>query len=174
MVTRPEETKEATGTEAATEYKRSVPYIAAVTVGAVFWGYIITKRVNRMLIGRYDNVVYQIRRAESLSNRYAAFKFFVLGGAVVPTATLGALYAAYRNQEKDGEGKGARPLKAEAAAASKAASDKLAGYASNANKRLELIAEGVRGSVLAQAGPRMAEDLRRDVAAVKRWIRNLF
>ncbi|CDR96933.1 hypothetical protein BBBOND_0308370 [Babesia bigemina] len=161
------------GTDQQDNHKRCIPYIAAVTTGTVFWGYIITKRVNRMLIGRYDDVVYQIRRAESLSNRFKAFKLFTIGGAVVPAVTLAAAYVAGRRQDKSEE-QLSKQLRDEAVAASKAASSKLADCTYNASKRLERIADGVKGLGLEQAGQRMANDLRNDIQAAKRWIKNLF
>ncbi|GBE59010.1 Fanconi anemia group J [Babesia ovata] len=151
----PGEEEAAARTDNQDNYKRCIPYIGLVTTGTVFWGYIITKRVNRMLIGRYDDVVYQIRRAESLSNRFKAFKLFTIGGAVVPALTLAAVYIAGRRQDKNEE-QLSKQLKAEAVEVSKAASSKLADCTYNASKRLERIADGNDDN--ARPGPAYTDD----------------
>lgn len=155
----------------AEDHKRSLPYIATVASGTVIWTYILTKRVNRMLIGRYSNIVYQIRRAESISNRYTAFKFFTIGGAVVPTVVLAAAYLV----SSKGSGKEeVKNIRGEAVALSKATSHSIYRYTSDASRRLEHIAEGVKGTLVPEGIPRMGEELRKDITALKRWLKNIF
>ncbi|UKJ90321.1 hypothetical protein MACJ_001253 [Theileria orientalis] len=73
--------------------KLNNPYVITTLVLLnLVWGYNIYKRVNKMLSNNYSNVIYQIRKPDSISNRLSAFKYFILGGSVVPISFLSFVY----------------------------------------------------------------------------------
>ncbi|EAN32624.2 putative integral membrane protein [Theileria parva strain Muguga] len=149
------------------------PYtLSALAVGNVVWGYNIFRRINRLLNIRYSNPVYQIRRPESLSNRLIAFKYFCIGGSIVPIVSLA--YVLYnKNKFKPSESSDDTHAD-DSKTILKNINTTISKYANNAGARLENLSNGVKEFVPESNFRGMGLDLKKDINKLRSWISNIF
>ncbi|BAM40065.1 conserved hypothetical protein [Theileria orientalis strain Shintoku] len=184
--------------------KLNNPYVISTLVLLnIIWGYNIYKRVNKMLSNNYSNVIYQIRKPNSISNRFWAFKYFILGGSVVPITFLSFVYYTnFRNNKLNTRmnsnnvfdlnlGDNIGRYVNEASKCSTNTPDAhsknynsrlliddinsvLSKYSNNASVRLENLSENVKRFVPKDNFRNMGVDLKKDINKLKGLFSNIF
>ncbi|UVC49903.1 hypothetical protein MACK_003521 [Theileria orientalis] len=184
--------------------KLNNPYVITTLVLLnIIWGYNIYKRVNKMLSNNYSNVIYQIRKPNSISNRLSAFKYFVLGGSVVPISFLSFIYYTNIKNNKlnsrihnnnvngidfgDNIGKYVKESSKYITSTPDTQSrnynsrifiddinNVLSKYSNNASVRLENFSENVKKFVPKDNFRNMGVDLKKDINKLKGWFSNIF
>ncbi|AFZ79212.1 hypothetical protein BEWA_020590 [Theileria equi strain WA] len=160
--------EKATITEKIAGYKTYV--IPIFVLGNAFWGFHIFKRINRMLNLRYSNIIYQIRRPESIKNRFTSFKYLILGGSVLPLSIIGSISLSKRNKgHSDQSVAGILPTTGEnTISVIDTTRHNLSNYIFNANKRVELFANAFKDTLVPEKNLKgINEDLKRDIAKLK-------
>lgn len=144
--------------------------IPIFVVGNVFWGYNIFKRINRMLNLRYSNIVYQIRRPESINNRFASFKYLILGGSFLPLSIIGSISLLKKNREQTNlSAVGVLPQTTEnTISVIDSTRRQLSSYVFNANRRAEILTHAFKDTLVPEKNLKgMNEDLKRDILKLK-------
>lgn len=67
----------------------SLYHVAALMTG--FWAYRCYRTFNELMIVRYADIAYQIRRPDVLANKVVALKYLGIGGCIVPIIAIGGL-----------------------------------------------------------------------------------
>ena len=83
------------GIEAVRRIRDVIPDISPLVLCAAIsglWAIRSFGAMNRVLIRRYSDVVYQIRRPDVIANRLTAWKYLGVGGALIPASAIGYGY----------------------------------------------------------------------------------
>ncbi|XP_952379.1 uncharacterized protein TA12625 [Theileria annulata] len=147
------------------------PYtLSALAVGNVVWGYNIFRRINKLLNIRYSNPVNQIRRPESLANRLIAFKYFCIGGSIVPIVSLAYVLYNKNRLKLSGNSDDAKDDKQ----ILKNINTIMSEYANNAGIRLENLSNGLKELVPESNLRGMGLDLKKDINKLRYFYSSSF